>query len=74
MDRANIFHKYIDNISAYTDYLGIKEVRQNIAKFIETRDGHPSDYRNIFTTNGTSGGIKTVLQALMQPPNRAVHN
>ena len=72
MERAKIFGKYIDNKSAYTDYCGIKEVIQNIGKFIEARDGHSSNYREIFTSNGTSGGIKTVLQALMQPPNGAV--
>ena len=73
IQRAKLFEKYTDNISAYTDYLGIKEVRQHIANFIELRDGHPSDYRNIFTSNGTSGGIKTVLQALLQAPNGAVN-
>jgi alanine transaminase len=73
VERAKLFEKYTDNFSAYTDYLGIKEVRQHIAEFIEFRDGHPSDYRDIFTSNGTSGGIKTVLQALLQSPNGAVN-
>jgi alanine transaminase len=72
MARAKIFEKYTDNVSGYTDYLGIKEIRENCAKFIEQRDGHPSNYKNIFTSNGTSGGIKTVLQALLTPPNGAV--
>lgn len=72
VERAKVFERYTDNFSGYTDYLGIKEVRQNISDFIEYRDGHPADYRDIFTSNGTSGGIKTVLQALLQPPNGAV--
>jgi alanine transaminase len=72
VERAKLFEKYCENISAYADYLGIKEVREHIAQFIEYRDGHPSDYRNIFTSNGTSGGIKTLLQALIQPPDGAV--
>ena len=32
---------------AYTDSLGIKVIRQHVAEFIEHRDGHAADYKNI---------------------------
>jgi aspartate/methionine/tyrosine aminotransferase len=51
---------------AYTHSKGAKCFREDIAKFIEERDGGvPCDPEDIFMTNGASEGIGMVLQALM---------
>jgi len=51
---------------AYTHSKGAKCFREDIAKFIEERDGGvPCDPEDIFMTNGASAGIGMMLQALM---------
>ena len=34
--------------------------------FIEKRDGHPCDPKNIFMTNGASDGVNMVLRAIIK--------
>ena len=41
---------------SYTNSQGILDFRQNVAKFIEQRDGHPAYSGNIFLTNGAVRG------------------
>jgi alanine transaminase len=51
---------------AYTHSKGAKCFREDIAQFIEERDGGvPCDAEAIFCTNGASAGINMMLQALM---------
>lgn len=51
---------------AYTHSKGAKCFRDDIAKFIEERDGGvPCDPEDIFMTNGASAGINMILQALI---------
>ncbi|KAL2912799.1 alanine transaminase [Polyrhizophydium stewartii] len=50
---------------AYTHSQGIPLVRERVAKFIEQRDGYPSNPDNIFLTAGASPGVQTVLQTLI---------
>jgi aspartate/methionine/tyrosine aminotransferase len=51
---------------AYTHSKGAKCFREDIAKFIEQRDGGvKSDPENIFITNGASAGIGMILHALI---------
>ena len=51
---------------AYTHSKGAKCFREDVAKFIEERDGGvPCNPDDIFMTNGASSGIGMVLQALM---------
>ena len=52
---------------AYSHSKGVKCFREDVAKFIEQRDGGvPSDPEDIFLTNGASEGIKHILQALIK--------
>lgn len=73
VDRAN---HYLRNISggmgAYTNSQGIKVVRDEVAAFIERRDGYPSDADNIFLTDGASSGVKSFLQCIIANPNDGV--
>ena len=51
---------------AYTHSKGAKCFREDIAKFIEARDGGvPCDPEDIFMTNGASAGIGMILTALI---------
>lgn len=51
---------------AYTHSKGAKCFRDDIAKFIQERDGGVfCDPEDIFMTNGASAGINMILQALM---------
>ncbi|OMJ29944.1 Alanine aminotransferase 2 [Smittium culicis] len=53
------------SIGAYTGSTGINKIRENVAKFIEKRDGFPSHADNIQLTNGASGAVERVLELLI---------
>ncbi|CAF3326184.1 unnamed protein product [Rotaria sp. Silwood2] len=44
---------------------GIITIREDIANYIQQRDGYPSDPNNIYLCNGASDGIKTIIKLLM---------
>lgn len=74
VDAINRAEKYLaavapaSGIGAYTASQGIDVIRNEVAKFISTRDGHHSDPCNIFLTDGASAGVKLVMQLLLRPP------
>lgn len=48
---------------------GITSVRQEVADFLERRDGYRADANNIFLTDGASAGVKSILQTIIRDPN-----
>ncbi|KAJ2491571.1 alanine transaminase [Coemansia sp. RSA 2052] len=53
IERARRNLAYVGNaVGAYTQSLGILEVRQDVARFIEERDGFPSNPDHICLTSG----------------------
>lgn len=54
---------------AYSHSQGAKCFREDIVKFIQQRDGIPSNANNIFMTNGASAGIGMILQCLIADDN-----
>ncbi|KAI8342128.1 pyridoxal phosphate-dependent transferase [Chlamydoabsidia padenii] len=64
--RAELLLKNIGSVGAYSHSKGIHHIRENVAKFIEKRDGYPADPENIFLTQGASAGVHTVIQILTQ--------
>ncbi|RKP25276.1 pyridoxal phosphate-dependent transferase, partial [Syncephalis pseudoplumigaleata] len=60
------------SIGAYTHSQGIPYIRRNVAKFIEERDGYPSDPSNIFLTTGASSGVQTTLSFIVENPSVGV--
>ncbi|KAF5273288.1 hypothetical protein FQR65_LT04710 [Abscondita terminalis] len=50
------------SVGCYTDSVGIELIRRHVAKYIETRDGYPSNWENIILSNGASDGIKNLLK------------
>ncbi|XP_008305774.1 alanine aminotransferase 2-like [Cynoglossus semilaevis] len=60
------------SIGAYSASLGIECIRQDVARYIESRDGGiPSDPDNIFLSAGASDAIVTVLKLLMYGEGRS---
>eukprot|EP00768_Dysnectes_brevis_P003782 gnl/Dysnectes_brevis/268_a299_4714.p1 GENE.gnl/Dysnectes_brevis/268_a299_4714~~gnl/Dysnectes_brevis/268_a299_4714.p1 ORF type:complete len:485 (+),score=199.17 gnl/Dysnectes_brevis/268_a299_4714:47-1501(+) len=54
-------------MGAYTHSKGISLIRDEVAAFIEERDGFPSDPESIFLTDGASPGVKLALQISSGP-------
>lgn len=56
-------------MGAYTHSQGIETVRQEVADFIQRRDGTDDkvDADNIFLTNGASEGVRVCMQTMMRP-------
>jgi alanine transaminase len=53
------------SLGCYTESQGILTVREDIAAYIERRDGHPANPSDIYLCNGATEGIKMVLKLLM---------
>ncbi|CAF3618215.1 unnamed protein product [Rotaria socialis] len=53
------------SLGAYTESQGLIAVREDIAAYIQERDGYPADTSDIYLCNGASDGIKTVIKLLM---------
>ena len=53
------------SLGAYTESQGIISIREDVANYIQQRDGYPSDPLNIYLCNGASDGIKTIIKLLM---------
>lgn len=45
---------------AYSDSGGVSVIREDIAKFISDRDGHPANQNHVFLSTGASDGIKVM--------------
>ncbi|XP_047993012.1 alanine aminotransferase 2-like [Leguminivora glycinivorella] len=56
------------SVGAYSASYGIEIIRKDVAKYIEDRDGHPSNWEDVLITAGASMGIKSILN-LFAPGN-----
>ncbi|XP_049874227.1 alanine aminotransferase 1-like [Pectinophora gossypiella] len=50
------------SVGSYSASHGIEVIRRHVAEYIERRDGHPADWRNVCLSAGASNGIKNCLQ------------
>eukprot|EP01080_Neovahlkampfia_damariscottae_P002449 gene2449-3159_t len=66
IERAKLILSNVGNSGAYTHSQGLLQIRQNVAKFIEQRDGFPSNPNRIFLSNGASSSIQLTLQLLIR--------
>mmetsp|Transcript_7657 Transcript_7657/g.14004 ORF Transcript_7657/g.14004 Transcript_7657/m.14004 type:complete len:621 (+) Transcript_7657:221-2083(+) len=57
---------------AYTHSQGLSLFRQNVADFIEDRDGHPAYPGDIFLTNGASSAIQMILTTIIASDKDAI--
>ncbi|RLN69799.1 hypothetical protein BBJ28_00007687 [Nothophytophthora sp. Chile5] len=67
---------YIDNIvggtGAYGHSKGSSVVREEVARFLQRRDGHPADPEDIYLTDGASPAVQNSLLALIRNENDAI--
>ncbi|CAG4946235.1 unnamed protein product [Parnassius apollo] len=57
------------SVGSYSMSHGIELIRRHVAEYIERRDGHASDWRNVCLSAGASNAIKNVLQLLCNDIN-----
>ncbi|OBZ66458.1 putative alanine aminotransferase, mitochondrial [Grifola frondosa] len=72
IDRAKELQTEIGSIGAYSHSKGVPLIRKHVAKFIEERDGYPSDPEDIFLTAGASAGVSLLLNVLITPPTTGI--
>ena len=74
-ERAKFYARnveYPQALGAYTASAGLHFILEDVRKFIEARDGYPSQASNIFLTNGASDGVTTLFNMLLSGPKDAV--
>jgi len=72
--RAKRYMTSIPTTGVYTQSQGILEVREDVAKFLEDRDGFPANISDIFLTNGASEGVKHCMQAFVRDPAKGIRD
>jgi alanine transaminase len=75
IDRARSYLSSTDRkggIGAYTDSYGLRRVREEVAEFIQHRDGYPCDWNDIALTTGASEGVRRIIQAVIAHPNDGI--
>ncbi|KAI0299399.1 transaminase [Multifurca ochricompacta] len=70
--RAKGLQEEIGSIGAYSHSQGVPFIRKNVAKFIEERDGYPSNSNHIFLTSGASAGVTLLISLLISSPKSGV--
>ncbi|CAE7566774.1 gpt [Symbiodinium pilosum] len=71
MTRAKDYMAKSPKFGAYSHSKGILHFRQQVANYIDRRDGPlvpPADPEDIFLTDGASAGVKTVLEVMIDGP------
>ena len=53
------------SLGAYSESQGLLTIREDVARYIEERDGFPARPSDIYLSNGASDGIKTIIKLLM---------
>ena len=48
-------------VGSYTDTLGLRIIREDVAKYISRRDGYPADPDDVMLINGGATGIQVEL-------------
>lgn len=64
IDRAKTLLKAVQTVGAYSHSQGAPHIRESVARFIQERDGFPSDPKNLFLTGGASSGVSTLLNVI----------
>ncbi|KAF9516097.1 hypothetical protein BS47DRAFT_1341188 [Hydnum rufescens UP504] len=72
IQRARELYAEIGSIGAYSQSQGVPFIRQNVAKFIHTRDGYPSNPSDIFLTAGASAGVSLIINMLIASPSTGI--
>eukprot|EP00052_Salpingoeca_macrocollata_P016051 m.128665 g.128665 ORF g.128665 m.128665 type:complete len:512 (-) comp19903_c0_seq1:43-1578(-) len=73
-DAVERAHKLLlgGSFGAYSDSKGLEVVREEVARYIHTRDGHPANADHIFLTGGASEGVKLMLNLFVRDRNDGI--
>lgn len=74
VDRAKKYLEGTPDVGAYTESQGILSIREEVSRFLEKRDGYPSDPNDIFLTNGASEGVRFCMQTLLRDPREGFND
>ena len=73
IERAKQYLSEVPSTGSYTNSMGIRRVREEVAAFITARDGHPVPNPDaIFLTDGASTGVKNIMTLLIRDESDAV--
>jgi len=67
--RAKSYLNSIPSVGAYSESQGLLSVRDEVAKFLERRDGYASSTDDIFLTNGASEGVRFCMNTILRDPS-----
>eukprot|EP00835_Amoeboradix_gromovi_P005746 NODE_576_length_6549_cov_0.390078.p1 type:complete len:356 gc:universal NODE_576_length_6549_cov_0.390078:5494-4427(-) len=65
-NRASEILNACTSVGSYSNSKGIPYIREKVSKFIENRDSQPSNFHDIFLTDGASPAVQMVLKLLIQ--------
>ncbi|RKF77291.1 putative alanine aminotransferase, mitochondrial [Golovinomyces cichoracearum] len=72
LERARWLLKSVGSVGAYSASNGVPAIRESIAKFLEKRDGHPAEPKDIYLSAGASSGVNTLLHIISDKPTAGV--
>lgn len=72
IDRAKWLLKEVHSVGAYSASQGVPAIRESVARFIERRDGYPSDPGSIFLSAGASSGVNTLMNVICSKPETGI--
>ncbi|EHK98950.1 PLP-dependent transferase [Glarea lozoyensis ATCC 20868] len=70
--RAKWLLKTVGSVGAYSASAGAPGIKDSVAKFIERRDGHSADPKDIYLSAGASSGVNTLLHVICATPKTGV--
>jgi alanine transaminase len=70
--RAKWLLSEVKSVGAYSQSQGATGIRNSVAKYIERRDGYPSDAANIFLSAGASSGVNTLMNVICAKPETGI--
>ena len=72
IDRAKWLLSEVKSVGAYSQSQGVPGIRESVAKYIERRDGYPSDPGSIFLSAGASSGVNTLMNVICAKPETGI--
>jgi len=72
IDRARWLLSEVKSVGAYSQSQGVPGIRESVAKYIERRDGYPSDPGSIFLSAGASSGVNTLMNVICAKPETGI--
>ncbi|KAL8936834.1 MAG: hypothetical protein Q9216_004719 [Gyalolechia sp. 2 TL-2023] len=72
IDRARWLLDEVKSVGAYSTSQGVPGIRESVARYIEKRDGYPSDAANIFLSAGASSGVNSLMNVICANPETGV--